>query len=171
MADQEKWELSREEIEARLRKQNQEKKELPRSGRSSGQGVKLLYIRDYLYHHATKEHPQNANAIVLYLGNGQRCSPLSTTPIQKCANNANIGRDGVVCQSRTAHGNKHFVNVVFCDFSKRTRCVKVFRNHMEIVVVITDGDIRHSLCRLCGNELPKCLSIGLDGVSSKGYFL
>lgn len=36
-------------------------------GRSSGQGVKLLYIRDYLYHYATKEHPKNANAICDYL--------------------------------------------------------------------------------------------------------
>lgn len=36
-------------------------------GRSSGQGVKLLYIRDYLYQHATKEHPKNANAICDYL--------------------------------------------------------------------------------------------------------
>ena len=44
MADQEKWRLSREEIEARLRKQNQEKdtKGPTRGGRSSGQGVKLL---------------------------------------------------------------------------------------------------------------------------------
>ncbi|MBR5570558.1 MAG: WYL domain-containing protein [Oscillospiraceae bacterium] len=36
-------------------------------GRSSGQGVKLLYIRDYLYKHATKEHPKNANDICDYL--------------------------------------------------------------------------------------------------------
>ena len=36
-------------------------------GRSSGQGVKLLYIRDFLYKHATKEHPQNANHICDYL--------------------------------------------------------------------------------------------------------
>ena len=36
-------------------------------GRSSGQGVKLLYIRDYLYHYATKEHPKNAKAICDYL--------------------------------------------------------------------------------------------------------
>ena len=69
MADQEKWELSREEIEARLREQNQEHdaKGKTRGGRSSGQGVKLLYIRDYLYHHATREHPQNANAIQAFL--------------------------------------------------------------------------------------------------------
>ena len=69
MADQEKWGLSREEIEARLRKQNQEKdtKGPTRGGRSSGQGVKLLYIRDYLYAHATKEHPQNANHIQKFL--------------------------------------------------------------------------------------------------------
>ena len=36
-------------------------------GRSSGQGVKLLYIRDYLYAHATKERPKNAKHIVDYL--------------------------------------------------------------------------------------------------------
>ena len=69
MADDEKWELSREEIEERLRKLNQEKKAKgpTRGGRSSGQGVKLLYIRDFLYAHATKEHPQNANRIQEFL--------------------------------------------------------------------------------------------------------
>lgn len=36
-------------------------------GRSSGQGVKLLYIRDYLYSHATKEHPKNAKEIQKHL--------------------------------------------------------------------------------------------------------
>lgn len=69
MADQEKWELSREEINERIQKQNQEfkRKGATRRGRSSGQGVKLLYIRDYLYAHATEEHPQNANAIQAFL--------------------------------------------------------------------------------------------------------
>lgn len=69
MADQEKWELSREEIDRRLQKLKADPKqhEKTRGGRSSGQGVKLLYIRDYLYHHATKEHPQNAKAIQKYL--------------------------------------------------------------------------------------------------------
>ena len=69
MADDGKWELSREEIEERIRKSNQEWKQKgpTRGGRSSGQGVKLLYIRDYLYAHATKEHPQNANRIQAYL--------------------------------------------------------------------------------------------------------
>ena len=69
MADQEKWELSREEIERRLQKlkADPKQKEKTRGGRSSGQGVKLLYIRDYLYHHATKEHPQNATKIKNYL--------------------------------------------------------------------------------------------------------
>ena len=69
MTDNEKWDLSREEIERRLLKLKQEKQEPTRGGRSSGQGVKLLYIRDYLYHHATKEHPQNANAIQKFLAN------------------------------------------------------------------------------------------------------
>ena len=36
-------------------------------GRSSGQGVKLLYIRDYLNTHTNKDNPQNANHIVDYL--------------------------------------------------------------------------------------------------------
>ena len=67
--DKEKWDLSREEIEERIGKSNEEwrKKGATRGGRSSGQGVKLLYIRDYLYHHATKEHPQNANRIQAFL--------------------------------------------------------------------------------------------------------
>ena len=40
MADQEKWDLSRKEIERRLLKLKQEKKEPTRGGRSSGQVVK-----------------------------------------------------------------------------------------------------------------------------------
>ena len=69
MADDEKWGLSREEIDKRVRELNQRKKATgpTRGGRSSGQGVKLLYIRDFLYAHATKEHPQNANAIQKFL--------------------------------------------------------------------------------------------------------
>jgi predicted DNA-binding transcriptional regulator YafY len=69
MADDEKWELSREEIDKRVRELNQKKKATgpTRGGRSSGQGVKLLYIRDFLYAHATKEHPQNANRIQDFL--------------------------------------------------------------------------------------------------------
>lgn len=54
MAEKEKWDLSREEIEERLRKFSQEQKGKDkagptRGGRSSKQGVKLLYIQDYLY--------------------------------------------------------------------------------------------------------------------------
>ena len=69
MADDEKWGLSREEIDKRVRELNQKKKAQgpTRGGRSSGQGVKLLYIRDFLYAHATKEHPQNANRIQEFL--------------------------------------------------------------------------------------------------------
>ena len=69
MYDQEKWGLSREEIEERLRKVNEKKeaKSATRGGRSSTQGVKLLYIRDYLYANATKEHPKNASHIKAFL--------------------------------------------------------------------------------------------------------
>ena len=58
MEGQEKWELSRGEMAVRLKKLGQKKPGKTRCGRSSGQGVKLRYIRDYLYHHATKEHPE-----------------------------------------------------------------------------------------------------------------
>ena len=36
-------------------------------GRSSNQGVKLLYIRDYLRKYTNKEHPKNATEISDYL--------------------------------------------------------------------------------------------------------
>ena len=47
MADQEKWDLSRAEIDERLRKLKQKKVETTRGGRLSGQGMKLLYIQDH----------------------------------------------------------------------------------------------------------------------------
>ena len=48
MDEKEGWGLTEEEIKQRLRQQNQEnsKRGFTRGGRSSGQGVKLLYIRD-----------------------------------------------------------------------------------------------------------------------------
>lgn len=65
MDEKESWGLTEEEIKERLRQVNQQtaKRGPTRGGRSSGQGVKLLYIRDYLYAHATKEHPKNAKHI------------------------------------------------------------------------------------------------------------
>ena len=36
-------------------------------GRSSGQGVKLLYIRDYLHKHTNKEHPKSVKEIIKHL--------------------------------------------------------------------------------------------------------
>ena len=45
-------------------------------GRSSGQGVKLLYIRDYLYTYTNRENPKNAKHIVEYLASkGIEASP------------------------------------------------------------------------------------------------
>ena len=73
MEEKDSWGISEEEIKERLRNLNQEKREkgLTRGGRSSGQGVKLLFIRDYLYQYATKEHPKNAKAIQEYLSKHQ----------------------------------------------------------------------------------------------------
>lgn len=69
MEEKESWGLTEEEIKQRLRQQNQEnsKRGFTRGGRSSGQGVKLLYIRDYLYAEATKEHPKKAKEIQTFL--------------------------------------------------------------------------------------------------------
>ena len=39
----------------------------PRKGRSSKQGVKLMYIRDYLRENTNKDHPKNAIEISQYL--------------------------------------------------------------------------------------------------------
>ena len=60
---------SREEILAQLSALNKasDTKGPTRGGRSSGQGVKLLYIRDFLYAEATKEHPKNARHIKEFL--------------------------------------------------------------------------------------------------------
>lgn len=69
MDEKEGWGLTEEEIKERLRQVNQQnvKRGPTRGGRSSGQGVKLLYIRDYLYAHASKEHPKNATHIKKFL--------------------------------------------------------------------------------------------------------
>lgn len=52
-----------------MRNQNEakEKKAKTRGGRSYGQGVKLLCIRDYLYQNTNKEHTKNATEIKEYL--------------------------------------------------------------------------------------------------------
>ena len=69
MDEKEGWGLTEEEIKERLRQVNQQtaKRGPTRGGRSSKQGVKLLYIRDYLYAEATKEHPKNAKHIQKFL--------------------------------------------------------------------------------------------------------
>ena len=45
-------------------------------GRSSGQGVKLLYVRDYLRANTNKDHAKNASEICKYLAsNGIDAKP------------------------------------------------------------------------------------------------
>ena len=69
MAEKETWDLSREEIEERARKQNEakEQKSQTRGGRSYGQGAKLIRIREYLSQNTNKEHTKNATQIKEYL--------------------------------------------------------------------------------------------------------
>lgn len=60
--------LSPEEKAAFVKKMNDGKKaKASTKGRSPNQGVKLLYIRDYLQKYTNKEHPKNANEISEYL--------------------------------------------------------------------------------------------------------
>ena len=60
--------LSPEEKVAFLKKMSEGKKaKASTKGRSPNQGVKLLYIRDYLHKETNKEHPRNATEISDYL--------------------------------------------------------------------------------------------------------
>ena len=60
--------LSPEEKVAFLKKMSEGKKaKASTKGRSPNQGVKLLYIRDYLHKQTNKEHPKNATEISDYL--------------------------------------------------------------------------------------------------------
>ena len=77
MAEQEKWELSREEIEARLKELGQKKSEKTRGGRSSGQGVKLHYICDDLHRQTTRK------AVDIRLGNPILCIIKRPQPFTK----------------------------------------------------------------------------------------
>lgn len=67
--EDEGWALSREEIEERRRKVNQEKDpKIPKRGkRSKGQGLKLLLIRDFLFNEASREFPKDAEDIQAFL--------------------------------------------------------------------------------------------------------
>ena len=61
-------ELTQEEIREKIWEQNRAKNYAPSSkGRSAGQGVKLLCIRDYLRQHTDKDHPKNSKQISDYL--------------------------------------------------------------------------------------------------------
>ena len=69
MDEKESWGLTEDEIKHRLRQQNQEnsKRGPTRGGRSSGQGVKLLYIRDSLYAEPPPPPPKKAREIKDFL--------------------------------------------------------------------------------------------------------
>ena len=72
MATRQEREAKRRAHEAEIRKKLEEvnaKKDpnAPHKGRSSTQGVKLLYIRDYLRENTNKDHPKNAIEISQYL--------------------------------------------------------------------------------------------------------
>lgn len=72
MATRQEREAKRRAHEAEIRKKLEEvnaKRDpnTPRKGRSSMQGVKLLYIRDYLRENTNEDHPKNAIEISKYL--------------------------------------------------------------------------------------------------------
>lgn len=72
MATRQEREAKRRAHEAEIRKKLEEVNaqkdpNAPHKGRSSMQGVKLLYIRDYLRENTNKDHPKNAIEISKYL--------------------------------------------------------------------------------------------------------
>jgi site-specific recombinase XerD len=68
MADGEKWGLSREEIDARIREQN-EKHQKKEKGRSQNQRLKLFYLRDYLLEHTDETHTVKVQEIISHFEN------------------------------------------------------------------------------------------------------
>ena len=71
MADQEKWELSREEIEKRLQQQNQKHKKQGK-GRSENQRLKLFYLLDYLLEETDETHTKKVAEIIEHFENYHR---------------------------------------------------------------------------------------------------
>ena len=68
MADEEKWRLSREEIDERLRKQNQQRKKKGK-GRAQNQRLKLLYLLDYLLENTDETHTVKVQQIITHFEN------------------------------------------------------------------------------------------------------
>lgn len=68
MADQEKWGLSREEINERIEKQNQKHKKKGK-GRSENQRLKLFYLLNYLLEETDETHTVKVSEIIEHLEN------------------------------------------------------------------------------------------------------
>ena len=68
MAEQEKWELSREEIEKRLQQQNQKHRKKGK-GRLENQRLKLLYLLDYLLEETDETHTKKVAEIIEHFEN------------------------------------------------------------------------------------------------------
>ena len=68
MADKETWGLSREEIDERLRKQNQAHNKKGK-GRSQNQRLKLLYLLDYLLENTDETHTVKVQEIITHFEN------------------------------------------------------------------------------------------------------
>lgn len=71
MPDDEKWGLSREEIEERLRQQN-EKSGKKGKGRSLNQRLKLFYLLDYLLEETDENHTIKVSEIIEHLENNYK---------------------------------------------------------------------------------------------------
>ena len=67
-AEQEKWELSREEIEKRLQQQNQKHRKKGK-GRSENQRLKLFYLLDYLLEETDETHTKKVAEIIEHFEN------------------------------------------------------------------------------------------------------
>ena len=68
MATDEKWGLSREEINERIEKQNQKHKKKGK-GRSENQRLKLFYLLDYLLEETDETHTKKVSEIITHFEN------------------------------------------------------------------------------------------------------
>lgn len=68
MTDDEKWGLSREEINERIEKQNQKHKKKGK-GRSENQRLKLFYLLDYLLEETDETHTKKVAEIIEHFEN------------------------------------------------------------------------------------------------------
>lgn len=101
MADDEKWGLSREEINERIEKQNQKHKKKGK-GRSENQRLKLFYLLNYLLEETDETHTVKVSEIIEHLEN-QYSVPVEQKTV--CSDLRLLGEYGYEPSTMDGHGD------------------------------------------------------------------